>query len=229
MKALMNIQSPRLPVLWLILLLISFFSAYTEPGFATLGAASSLTADQRDLVQFTDVSMTAWYKDAVDHLAANGIVAGIGHARFDPEAPIKRGDFVILMCHALGIVPGTEPVESFEDAGSAYYTPYINMAKGYSLISGVGENCFEPEALIRREEVCVMLEKALVFAKYNIPEKYKYKIDNFDDASAISDYARAAIQRFVNAGWLAGFDRRLMPQKPMTRAEAAQVLYNLSR
>lgn len=179
------------------------------------------------LVTFTDVLEDTWYKDAVDFLTARGIVAGVGNERFDPEAPIKRADFVILMVQAFGIVPGIGDTESFADAENAYYTPYLDVAKQLGLISGAGENRFEPEAAITREDMLVTLEKTMTFAKWEIPEKYNYNIQNFLDADTISDYAKTELQRFINAGWLVGYDRQLMPQKSITRAEAAQVLFNI--
>ncbi|SCZ81375.1 S-layer homology domain-containing protein [Acidaminobacter hydrogenoformans] len=206
------------------------FSSYAEfsNSYATKEELRSNSTDYR-LVTFTDVLEDTWYKDAVDFLTARGIVAGVGNERFDPEAPIKRADFVILMIHAFGIVPGIGETESFADAENAYYTPYLDVARQLDLISGAGENRFEPEAAITREDMLVMLEKTMTFAKWEIPEKYNYNIQNFLDADTISDYAKTQFQRFINAGWLAGYDRQLMPQKSMTRAEAAQLIYNIQK
>ena len=225
----MNLRSTaRRPIFYFLLILMLCAGMISATKFSSFAALRPISTDYR-LVTFTDILEDAWYKDAVDFLAARGFVAGVGNERFDPEAPIKRADFVILMVQAFGIVPGIGETESFADAENAYYTPYLDVVRQLGLISGVGENRFDPEAIITREDMLVILEKTMTFAKWEIPEKYRYRIENFLDADTISDYARDQFQRFINAGWLAGYDRQLMPQKAMTRAEAAQIIYNIQK
>lgn len=235
----MNLRNPTRGTVFHFLLILMLcagmlsaanFSSFAEfsNSYPVKEELQPISTDYR-LVTFTDVLEDAWYKDAVDFLAARGFVAGVGNERFDPEAPIKRGDFVILMVQAFGIVPGIGETESFADAANAYYTPYLDVAKQLGLINGVGENRFEPEAAITREDMLVMLEKTMTFAKWEIPEKYNYRIQNFQDADTISVYAKSHFQKFVNAGWIAGYDRQLMPQKAITRAEAAQLIYNIQK
>ena len=52
-------------------------------------------------------------------------------------------------------------------------------------------------------------------------------LSDFTDSDAIAPWAREAMKLLVEAGTVGGSDEKLTPQGTTTRAEMAQVLYNL--
>ena len=53
-----------------------------------------------DSPAFTDVNLSAWYYDNVRHLAAAGVVVGVGNNQFAPERSITREEAVVMIGRA---------------------------------------------------------------------------------------------------------------------------------
>ena len=53
------------------------------------------------------------------------------------------------------------------------------------------------------------------------------KLSDFDDAGQIDNWAKKAITLLIKTGIIGGSNGKLMPRSTVTRAEIAQVLYNL--
>jgi hypothetical protein len=50
---------------------------------------------------FTDIAMNHWAYPMVSKLAANGLIEGTSNERFDPEKPITRAQFSVILARAL--------------------------------------------------------------------------------------------------------------------------------
>ncbi|MEW6622969.1 MAG: S-layer homology domain-containing protein [Bacillota bacterium] len=178
-------------------------------------------------VQFIDVKKTAWYEKAVLYMAARGVVSGVGSSSFAPENNIKRADFLIMVMNACEIEPDANITDNFADAGDKYYSKYLGTAKRLDLVSGVGSNLYLPENNISRQEMFTIL--------YNVLEKLgelpkgssDRTLADFKDAEEIASYAIPAMKLFVETGVVSGSGGNLMPKDTTTRAQAAQVLYNI--
>jgi len=178
-------------------------------------------------VSYTDVSAQAWYKSAVDFIAARGITSGTGDGRFSPEAKLTRAQFLVLLMNAYQIEVQTQTGANFADAGSTDYTGYLWTAKGLGIVNGIGNNLFAPEKAITRQEMFAMLYNALkvldeVPAAVNTTE-----LSSFTDAAHTADWAKEAMSALVKAGIVGGYKNSLHPSAATTRGEIAQVLYNL--
>lgn len=176
---------------------------------------------------FYDVLEGLWYYEAVNYLATNGIIKGVGDGMFAPEANIKRADFLIMVMNAYGISLDEEIEDNFNDAGDKYYTKYLGTAKRMGLVSGVGENMFVPENLITRQDMTIILYRILEKLG-KLPESTESAIfEEFMDKDDIADYAKEGMKTFAESKIISGYDNRLHPFGLTTRAQAAQILYNL--
>jgi hypothetical protein len=180
-------------------------------------------------LSFTDVPDKAWYKDAVDFIAAHGITSGTGIGAFSPDALLTRGQFVVLLMNAYGISPDSAPAGTvnFADAGSTYYTAYLQAAKGLGLGNGVGNNMFAPEQAITRQEMFVMLYNALKVIGELPAASGTKQLSDFGDANQVASWAQEAMNALVKGGVISGSNGMLNPVASTTRAEMAQILYNL--
>lgn len=179
---------------------------------------------------FADVAEDAWYFEAINYLASLGIINGVGNDNFAPEANITRADFLIMVMNAYGItIDETDKTygDNFSDAGNKYYSAYLGKAKQMGLVSGVGENIFSPENLINRQDMAVILYRILYKIGKLPAGTDGMNFEGFSDTLEISDYAIAALKVFAEAGILSGYDNMLYPNGLSTRAQAAQILYNL--
>ncbi len=178
-------------------------------------------------VSFTDVNDTAWYSSAVDFLAARGITSGTTAKTFSPDATLTRGQFITMLLRAYSITADTNLTNNFSDAGNTYYTGYLASAKRLGITSGVGDNKFAPDAAITRQEMFTLLYNALKVLG-NLPSSTSGKaLSDFTDAGSIASWATDAMTALVKAGTVSGSGDKLNPSGTTTRAEMAQVLYNL--
>lgn len=180
-------------------------------------------------VTFADVSDAAWYTDAVTYLAARGVTGGTTDTTFTPDATLTRGQFITLLLKAYGIEAIDGAADNFADAGSTYYTGYLAAAKQLGITSGVGNNNFAPTQTISRQQMFTLLYNALN-ALGQLPESDSGKaLTDFTDSGSVAPYAQKAMAYLVEAGVVGGKNGFLLPQNSSTRAQMAQVLYNLLR
>ncbi|MDT3697824.1 MAG: InlB B-repeat-containing protein [Thermincola sp.] len=178
-------------------------------------------------VNFEDVVADAWYSKAVGLIAARGITTGIGNGNYGPEAKLTRGQFLVMMMRAYGIEADANPTNNFTDAGSTYYTGYLAAAKSLGLSGGVGNNMFAPDKEITRQEMFTLLYNALKIIG-ELPEGNLGKqLSAFNDAGQIAPWAENAMALMVKTATINGSEGKLSPTATTTRAEMAQVLYNL--
>ena len=178
---------------------------------------------------FYDVNRgQAWAIEAVDSLHEKDIINGVGHGKFAPKRNITRADFLIMVMNSFGIKADTHVTNNFSDAGNRYYTKYLGTAKSIGLVLGVGNNLFLPEKNMSRQDMFVVLYRVLDKLG-KLPEYVELakKFEDFSDIGEISDYAVEAIKYLVEAGLVQGNGSKLKPKAMATRAEAAQVIYNI--
>ena len=178
-------------------------------------------------VSFKDVAANAWYGKAVGFIAAREITTGTGGSNFSPEAKLTRGQFIVMLMRANGIAPDTSLKDNFADAGNTYYTGHLASAKRLSISNGVGNNMFAPENEITRQEMFTLLYNALKVIR-RLPEGTAGKpLSSFADAENVASWAKEAMTLLVETGTISGNRGKLSPTNTTTRAEMAQVLYNL--
>lgn len=178
-------------------------------------------------ISFNDVVPDAWYNKAVSFIAARGITTGTGGGNYSPDAKLTRAQFIVMLMKAYDIAQDANPKDNFFDAGSTYYTDYLAAAKRLGISEGVGNNMFAPEKEITRQEMFTLLYNALKVIG-QLPQGDSGKtLDHFIDAGQISSWAKGAMRLLVKTGTISGNTGKLSPTSTTTRAEMAQVLYNL--
>lgn len=85
------------------------------------------TAGAVSVAAFTDVQPGAWYYDAVDYAAENGLFDGTSPTTFSPNSAMTRGMFVTVLGKKTGVSAtyGTNKTAPFNDVTQVdYYFPY---------------------------------------------------------------------------------------------------------
>jgi hypothetical protein len=178
-------------------------------------------------LSFSDVAADAWYERAVSFIAAREITTGTGGGYFSPEAKLTRGQFIVMLMKAYGLAPGTDTEDNFADAGSTYYTGYLAAAKRLGISAGIGNNMFAPDKEIIRQEMFTLLYNTLKVIG-QLPQGHSGKaLSDFTDANSVAAWAEEAIALLIESGTVGGSDGALASLSTTTRAEMAQVLYNL--
>lgn len=175
---------------------------------------------------FTDTS-GHWAKTAIDYVVSKGYFAGLSKTEFGPNKSITRGQFVSVLGRMLNVNVNDYKDQNFKDVKSGmYYSPYIAWANKVGIVSGVGQEKFAPDKELTREEMAVMMTKFLKVSGKNL--NAKGKTNAFKDDAKIQGWAKDSVKEMARLGLVSGMgDDNFAPKTPFTRAQVAQVLYNI--
>ena len=179
------------------------------------------TVQQPD-TRFDDVAKNAWYYNAVEYVAENGIMSGVSAREFAPNAGFSRA-MLAQTLYAMSGKPAVKAESTFADvAANAWYADAVNWAAEKGYVSGVGDGKFAPDASVTREQM------ALILYRYaGSPDASGMAQKEFTDSSSVSAYAVDAIRWAVHEGLISGMENNtLAPQGTATRAQVAQILMN---
>ena len=173
--------------------------------------------------RFIDLGGYDWAKDAINELAEAGVIKGTSANTYSPGANITRADFALLLTRAFKLT--SDSTENFADvAANKYYAAELAIAKANGIVNGIGNNKFKPEGQITRQDMMVMLERALKKLGYELGEAEGSELAAFSDAAQVADYAKEAVALLIGNGVVAGSNGRINPQGKATRAEVAVLL-----
>ncbi|MNC35624.1 Endo-1,4-beta-xylanase A precursor [compost metagenome] len=124
-------------------------------------------------VPFTDVSEGEWYTGVIHTAAAYQLAGGFQNGSFQPEAKITREQAMVMIARAMQVT-GLRSTLSEEDAGSAQLHRFEDRSEAseWALASleavlqegiagGRTGQRLEPQALVTRAEVAVMIGRLL--------------------------------------------------------------------
>lgn len=169
-------------------------------------------------VRFTDAArIKNW--DAVYTLAALGIIDGKDDGGFDPAAPVTRAEMAKLVCAMLwdGKIPrsvyrmANDP-RVFSDTVGHWAEAYISDCAMREIIAGRGDGSFDPNATVTTAEAAKMTLALL---------------GNYAPAFGLSGekWRENTVTIATLKGLFENMDMARLDE-PMTRDEAAQLLYN---
>jgi hypothetical protein len=195
--------------------------------FTTTGTTQTTTPPPATTVApvFSDVSASYWGYAAISSLSSKGIVSGYPDGSFKPEASITRAEFATMLVKALGL-DTTGTTGQFTDVTTgSWYNGAVNAAVHDGLVSGTGDSLFAPNALITREQMAVMVSKAL---GNKAPATVGTELNAYSDKSAVSSWAMSGMTEAVKAGIVSGMTAgTLAPKADATRAQAAAMIFKM--
>lgn len=166
-----------------------------------------------------------WARKEIELLASKRIMKGVTDQSFTPDMSITRAEFAALLSRALGL---TEEAASFTDVtGNEWYAGAVGAAAKAGLVTGYETGVFIPQAAITREQMAVMVQRAL--AQLGIAEHADAaKLEPFIDESQISAWAKEAVAQAAAAGIIQGTGGHYFePTSFATRAEATVMLQRM--
>ena len=126
-------------------------------------AVSSITVSFDDAM-FSDLAGFEWAKPAIEALAEQGIVNGVGGSRFDPSGSLTRGMFVTMLGRALSDNDGKAAMPKalqFPDVDyGSWYGPYVQWAVNEGIVKGYPDGTFKPQNFLTVEEMDIMAARA---------------------------------------------------------------------
>jgi hypothetical protein len=197
-------------------------AAYNAAGSAE---SSPVTAKTIERLSFNDLGSVSWAKEAIENLSGMGVTKGISETLYKPNNTVTKAEFTAMVVRAfkLDIVP----IGSLADVRSdKWYYREIMIAENMGIISADSSNRFYPEAYITREEIAVMLMKAMDVSGKAFTVRDNSSLERFTDKNKISPYAVASMATLVYEGIIDGVsEHSIAPKATTTRAQAAVMLY----
>ncbi|MFS0726482.1 S-layer homology domain-containing protein [Paenibacillus sp. 1P07SE] len=177
---------------------------------------------------FGDLQGYDWARSAIESMASRGIINGTSAETYRPGAEIKRADFIALLVRTLNLKSQTQA--NFDDVrADAYYAEEVAVAKALGITQGTGDNQFKPEQSISRQEMMVLLDRALALLGQPLEEGSLSDLEPFQDYEAIAGYARQSVANLVKSGLIQGKGDGIDPSGQATRAEIAVLVERLYR
>ncbi|UKS24106.1 discoidin domain-containing protein [Paenibacillus sp. HWE-109] len=165
-----------------------------------------------------------WAQKDVENLASKMVIDGTTDRTYTPEMQVTRAQFAALLVRGLGLPTETTPSVFTDVAATKWYASEVGTAAKYGLVQGVGEGRFNPDQLITREQMVVMMMKAVALVQGEAKSEAATNT-SFADQDQLSDYARSAVADAADKGLVHGKTATsFAPQDVATRAEAAVII-----
>ena len=168
---------------------------------------------------FSDINESHWAFKQIDFLRRQNIISGKDGNNFCPNDYLKREELTKIIVEAFKLA-GTDNAMNFKDvAEGAWYKNYINVASSNGIINGISEDSFGVGKNITRQDLCVMIARALG------KDSVKGAEMTFADKDEISSYAVSAVSYLNLLCVVNGYeDNTFRPRDLCTRAEAAKII-----
>lgn len=171
---------------------------------------------------FTDTS-THWAANAIEQAASRGIVTGYPDGTFKPNKGVTRAEFIVMLMNALKPT-NAGAVLTFTDADKigVWAQRAIAQAVQAGMIQGYPGGAFQPDAIITRAEMAVIIANALGI-KGDI-----HTDSDFADSQAIPAWAQRSAAYLKQLNIMQGKgDGQFAPDDNATRAEVVVVLLKM--
>lgn len=165
-----------------------------------------------------------WAKESILTMLEEGWMIGISRTQFMPDFAVTRAQAATILVRMLGIEPNTaqDNKSEFVDTVGHWACSEIETARQFGIVEGMGNGIFEPDNVLTREQMAVMLDRILRLDA--MPEAGTHKA--FPDVSEErSPWSFDAISRMSSVGLLAGFpDGNFYPKNSITRGQMAVLM-----
>lgn len=173
---------------------------------------------------FGDVAKTHWAYGYINNLYQKNIVSGVTSTEFAPERNISRVEFAAILGRALDL-QASEGSHPFTDVPK-WVDKEVKALYEAGIIKGIGNQLFDSESEISREEMAMMIARAYEYVtKTNIQV-----VDGniYNDHNLIGRSAQESVQKLYQTGiMVGGTNNQFAPKNPANRAQAVKVISEL--
>ncbi len=178
--------------------------------------------------RFTDVA-SHWGLDDIDYIAGRGVLTGTSETTFSPDAAMTRGMLATALGRLAEVDTKAYASSSYSDVkADSVFLPYIEWASREGVMTGVGNGRFEPNRVVTREEIAVILADYAGAVGYTLPVLHEPLA--YEDVSLIDSACEDAVKAMQQAGIMTGVGgSRFSPKGNATRAEVSAMLHRYLR
>ena len=190
----------------------------------SLAVSASAASTARKATDFKDFDRNAWYADAVSAAVDNGLLYGKSSTIIDPNGDMTRAEMAAIINRSFGCYK-TADISQYKDvAKSKWYYKDVALAVQMGTYNGRSNSSMAPDSPITRQEAMTVVARAL---ELDYDSYSKTDLSVFSDRSEISNWAMPYVRAMVGADYIHGRGKVLAPLDNITRAEFAQIFYNI--
>ena len=179
---------------------------------------------------FLDVPKSFWGYESIERAAQLGYVNGVGGGKFEPNRQLTRAEFVTML-YRMADKPAANTAAGFTDVSqNAWYRDAVNWAAEKGYVNGTGENSFDPDGKITRQEVVTILFR-YSGSQSGAETMFTATYDSqFTDSGAIAPWAKTAMYWAIYNGVVNGTSpTTVSPTATATRAEVAAIFVRYAK
>jgi len=183
------------------------------------------------VTRYQDVKEGSWYTGAVRYVSRNGLMTGTDAVTFSTKVEFTRAMTVQVLAQLASADLSAYTETRFTDVPAGkWYTSAVAWADANEIATGISDDTFGYKNSVTREQLALMLYKFTeIFNIKNNNPAGPETLDGFTDTDRIHDWAYDGMVWAVRNELLSGMtDGSLDPRGTTTRAQAAQIFYNLS-
>ena len=186
--------------------------------------ASAAGTTTRKATDFRDFDKSAWYAEAVSAAVDNGLLYGKSSTIIDPNGDMTRAEMAAIINRSFGCYK-TADISQYKDVSKGkWYYKDIALAAQMGTYVGRSSSAMAPDAPITRQEAMTVAARAL---ELDYDSYSKTDLSKFSDCNKISNWALPYVRAMVGADYIHGRTKGLEPLDNITRAEFAQIFYNI--
>ena len=187
-------------------------------------SASAANTVNRKATDFRDYDRTAWYAEAVSAAVDNGLLYGKSSTIIDPNGDMTRAEMAAIINRSFGCYK-TADISQYKDVSkNKWYYKDVGLSVQMGTYNGRSSSSMAPDAPITREEAMTVVARAL---ELDYDAFAKTDLSKFSDRDKISTWALPYVRAMVGADYIHGRTKGLEPLDNITRAEFAQIFYNI--
>lgn len=162
-----------------------------------------------------------WAKDIFLYLDEKGVInPGKEGTAYTPDAVISRAEFMRYINRALNLTKMADISQYTDVPAGTWYYDQVRIAVYYGYIEGTSATTIAPTDTLTREQA------ATIIGRLHKSDPVDGSNLTFSDKASISSWALPYISEAAQMGYILGYpDGTFGPQKRITRAEIAQILY----
>ncbi len=163
-----------------------------------------------------------WYQAAINYAVREGLLEGDENGNLNPEKNATRAETITILMRIFRNTQSKDLTQFTDMHPADWFYGAMSTAAAMNVLNGYPDRTMRPNAAITRQEAFALISR--VFA---VPQGGDAALARFPDRGSIADWAKSTIAGMVEQGYLEGDDYGMRPNDSITRAEIAQVLYNL--
>ena len=187
-------------------------------------SASAANTATRKATDFKDYDAKAWYAEAVSAAVVNGLLYGKSSTIIDPNGDMTRAEMAAIINRSFGCYKAADISQYKDVSKNKWYYKDIALAVQMGTYNGRSNSTMAPDAPISRQEAMTVVARAL---ELDYDSYSKTDLSAFSDRSEISNWAMPYVRAMVGADYIHGRGKVLAPLDNITRAEFAQIFYNI--